>query len=165
MLTLCLLSLPCLALAAVSVIDPSDVIPPAQWAADNALIANYNVPFHSAQPSPLLAQYAFYDDSTAIDHESFSTTANDTSVIVAANGAELNLSFVDITKFGYSSDLLAASFFGFNAAINIVSLFLNAGDKYPYISGRQTHLLPTLTTSTSQYTMVRRIYTCMARTA
>jgi hypothetical protein len=33
------------ALASVEVKDPSDVIPPSQWAADNELISDYNAPF------------------------------------------------------------------------------------------------------------------------
>jgi hypothetical protein len=38
-------------LASVTVEDPSDVIDPADWAADNALLADYNVAFPSTQPS------------------------------------------------------------------------------------------------------------------
>lgn len=47
--------------------------------------------------------------------------ANDTSVISVAEGAQLGLSFVDVIKYGYSSNLNYASFFGINAAINVVS--------------------------------------------
>lgn len=47
---------------------------------------------------------------------------NDTSVILVAEGAELDLSYVDVIKYGYSSNLNEASFWGINAAINVVSL-------------------------------------------
>lgn len=112
------------AFATVSISDPSDNISPLLWAADNALIANYNVPFVSVQPENIPAAFEFEANSTSIDHKTFSTTLNDTSVILAANHAELNLSFVDIKKSGYASNLLWSSFYGFNAAINVVSLHL-----------------------------------------
>jgi hypothetical protein len=109
------------AAAVVSLTDPSDVIPPSLWAADNAIVPNYSVPFISVQPSPIIAAYTFDDNSTTIDHESFSTTLNQTSVILVADSAELSLSFVDIQKSGYAFNLLESSFYGFNAAVNIVS--------------------------------------------
>jgi hypothetical protein len=40
-----LLLLPAVAIASVKVQEPSDVIPPSQWAADNELISDYNAPF------------------------------------------------------------------------------------------------------------------------
>lgn len=67
-----------------------------------------------------MAVNTFEENSTAIDHESYSADANDTSVILVSGGADLDLSYVDIIKYGYASDLLAASFWGFNAAINVV---------------------------------------------
>lgn len=50
------------ALASVTLGDPSDVIPASDWAADNAIIPDYNVPFLEYQPSDsespyLLASY------------------------------------------------------------------------------------------------------------
>jgi hypothetical protein len=110
------------ALAAVSISDPSDVISPLLWAADNALPVDFNVPFISVQPEDIPAAYTFEKNSTSINHEAFSTNLNDTTVILVANGAEINLSFVDIEKLGYASNLLWSSFYGFNAAVNIVSL-------------------------------------------
>lgn len=62
----------------------------------------------------------FEENSTAIDHETYSADANDTSVILVAGGADLDLSYVDVIKYGYASNLLSASFWGFNAAINVV---------------------------------------------
>lgn len=42
---------PALALASLTVEDPSDVIDPSLWAADNALVADYNIDMISTQPS------------------------------------------------------------------------------------------------------------------
>lgn len=39
------------AFASVTIKDPSDVIDPADWAADNAIVPDYNVPFPASQPS------------------------------------------------------------------------------------------------------------------
>lgn len=117
-----IVSLAGFALAAVSISDPSDVISPHLWASDNALTIDFNVPFISVQPEDIPAAYTFEENSTSINHEAFSTNLNDTTVILVANGAEMNLSFVDIKKSGYASNLLWSSFYGFNAAVTIVSL-------------------------------------------
>lgn len=42
--------------------------------------------------------------------------------MLVANGSTFEASFVTVLKEGYSSNLLEASFYGFNAAINVVSL-------------------------------------------
>jgi hypothetical protein len=107
------------AFASVSIVDPSDVISPSLWAADNAIVPDYNVPFISVQPSPIIAAYTF-DNSTSFSHQVFSTALNQTSVILVTG--ELNLSYSTIIKSGYASNLLESSFWGFNAAINVVSL-------------------------------------------
>ncbi|KAJ0122512.1 hypothetical protein J7T55_003025 [Diaporthe amygdali] len=109
------------ALASVTLEDPSDVIPASDWAADNAIIPDYNVPFLDYQPSDIVAANTFDENSTSIDHETYSADANDTSVILVAGGADLDLSYVDVVKYGYASDLLSASFWGFNAAINVAN--------------------------------------------
>jgi hypothetical protein len=121
MFPFCVISLAGIALGAVSISDPSDVISPLVWSSDNAITVDFNVPFISVQPEDIPAAYTFEENSTSIDHETFSTTLNDTTVILVANGAEVNLSFVDIEKSGYASNLLWSSFYGFNAAVNIVS--------------------------------------------
>ncbi|PMD14251.1 hypothetical protein NA56DRAFT_584071 [Hyaloscypha hepaticicola] len=108
-------------LAKVSVSDPSDIISPLLWTADNAIIPDYNVPFISVQPENLPAAYEFEGNSTSITHTTFSTTLNNTSVILVANKAELDLSFVNIEKSGYASNLLWSSFYGFNAAVNVAN--------------------------------------------
>lgn len=151
--------------ASVSVTDPSDVIPPQLWAADNAIVPNYSVPFISVQPSAIIAPYVFDGNSTSIDHESFSTTLNDTSVILVADGAELNLSYVDIAKSGYFSNLLEASFYGFNAAVNVVSTLFMLRPHQNSRFHRQTHPPDTLTISISRLTMVPRTSTSMEQTA
>jgi hypothetical protein len=106
MLAFCVTSLSSVALAAVSVTDPSDIISPLLWAVDNALDVDFNVPFISVQPEDIPAAYTFEENSTTVNHESFSTNLNDTSVILIANSAKVNLSFVDIQKSGYASNLL-----------------------------------------------------------
>ena len=121
MLLPCLLLLLGPAFAVISISDPSDVISPDLWIADNAIVPNYSVPFISVQPSPIIAAYSFTDNSTAIDHQSFSTDRNQTSVLLISNQSEVNLSYVKVEKSGYASNLLESSFYGFNAAINVVS--------------------------------------------
>lgn len=61
-----------------------------------------------------------FSEGTSLDHETYSADANDTSVILVSGGADLDLSYVDVIKYGYASNLLSASFWGFNAAINVV---------------------------------------------
>lgn len=70
-----------------------------------------------------MAVNTFEENSTVIDHESYSADANDTSVILVSGGADLDLSYVDVVKYGYASDLLSASFWGFNAAVNVVCFY------------------------------------------
>jgi hypothetical protein len=41
-------------------------------------------------------------------------------VILVANGTNFTGSHIDVLKYGYASNLLEASFYGFNAAINVV---------------------------------------------
>ncbi|KAH8596559.1 hypothetical protein B0O99DRAFT_509925 [Bisporella sp. PMI_857] len=112
---------PALCLGAITVKDPSDVILPSDWAADNAIIEDYSPIPEAQQPSDLLANYTFEGGVISYNHTSFSVNANDTSVIVAANGTDLSLSYVDILKEGYFSNLIHASFWGFNAALNVAN--------------------------------------------
>lgn len=63
----------------------------------------------------------FEDNNTLLAYETLTVDANDTSVILVAEGANLDLSYVDVIKYGYSSNLDDASFWGFNAAVNVVS--------------------------------------------
>ncbi|KAJ2896553.1 hypothetical protein MKZ38_005439 [Zalerion maritima] len=112
------------ALAAILVYDPADTIDPADWAADNDIYADYTAAFHSSQPSEIQGRYVFNENSTVMDHEDFSTDKNDTSVILVTDGAGLDLSYSKIEKWGYYSNLNDASFWGYNAAINVANTSL-----------------------------------------
>ncbi|KAF5593889.1 uncharacterized protein FSUBG_9662 [Fusarium subglutinans] len=98
-------------LATVKLQDPSDIIPASDWAADNALIADYNAPFPAnGQPEDfeslvfvsVVGVHDIKDKSVSVDHVTWHATKNDTSVV-----------------------LNWASFYGFNAAVNVVSFFLS----------------------------------------
>ena len=110
---LCASSLLGLAAATVTITDPSDLVNPAAWAADNARLANYNV-------QPLLYQFiptvgaTTFNNKKGINmsHETLSVDANDTSVVVVTNGSNVNIAYTNIVKFGYASNLLQSSFFG-----------------------------------------------------
>ncbi|KAF7546006.1 hypothetical protein G7Z17_g8740 [Cylindrodendrum hubeiense] len=109
------------AVATITVNDPSDTILPSDWADDNALLADYDIAFISTQPRDLATAYTFDDGSKLVQHKEYSTDENDTCVIVVSDGAHLTASHVDILKSGYSSNLNEASFYGFNAAINVAN--------------------------------------------
>ncbi|KAH8659973.1 hypothetical protein BX600DRAFT_383834 [Xylariales sp. PMI_506] len=107
--------------ASITLLDPSDIINPALWADDNAIIPDYNVAFPSTQPSAIEAAYSWDGESVSIDHETYTVDANDTSVILVANDGSLDASYIDVIKYGYGSNLLYSSFWGFNAAINVAN--------------------------------------------
>ncbi|KUI70837.1 hypothetical protein VM1G_06180 [Cytospora mali] len=109
------------ALAAVALQDPSDIIPASAWAADNALIADYNIPMPASQPSDILAKHVFKENQTSIRYAVYTVDANDTSVILVSDSATLDLSYVNVIKYGYSTNLNDASAYGFNAAINVAN--------------------------------------------
>ena len=109
------------ALAVIPLSDPGDTLPVSLYAADNAIVPDCNVPFIGVQPHSLPGAYIFESNVTELEYAVYSTTANDTSVIIAASDAKLTLEYVEIVKSGYASNLLLSSFYGFNAAINIVS--------------------------------------------
>jgi hypothetical protein len=127
--------------ATVTVNDPSDTILPKDWAADDAILADYDIPFISSQPrdsksNHLACARSFFRLNTytrtveavktfskghnSISHKVYSVDKNDTSVILVHKGAHLTASYVDILKEGYSTNLNEASFYGFNAAVNVV---------------------------------------------
>jgi hypothetical protein len=107
--------------ALVPIDDPSNYVNLAADASDNAIIADYNVTPIMYLISPLKSKYCFKGSSskTSLSHQTFSDSANDTDVMLISGGATLDLSFVDVIKSGYSSNLLQASFFGVNVAINV----------------------------------------------
>ncbi|CEL02178.1 hypothetical protein ASPCAL03350 [Aspergillus calidoustus] len=104
--------------ASVLVSDPSDIIPASQWASDNAIKADYHVPVIYYQTTANVAPYTVKNHQ----HKSFKnavlrTDSNDTSVVIATEGAIVDISDTEIIKFGYSSNLVQASFFGLNSAV------------------------------------------------
>lgn len=116
------LSFSSVALAAVSVSDPSDYADLAADASDNAIKAVYDIEPILYQTNSILGPYYYSDgNDTSLDHTTLSVGANDTSVIVATEGTSLNLSYVTVVKSGYSSNLYQASFYGLNAAINVAN--------------------------------------------
>ncbi|KAI1866827.1 uncharacterized protein JN550_007374 [Neoarthrinium moseri] len=138
--------------AAVSISDPSDVINPADWAADNALLADYNVAFVETQPSDVKAVHIYSSEAVALNHLSLSADENDTSVILVSENGSLTGSYLDILKTGYSSNLLYASFWGFNAAVNVansssahldhvnITVHNGAANVYSYGTGSVVHI-------------------------
>lgn len=100
------------ALATITISDPSDVISPAAWAADNAIIADYNVSPIMYQFIPTVGPYSFSGQNSTISHQSLSVNANDTSVLVVSNKSDVTVEYSTIVKYGYGSNLLQSSFFG-----------------------------------------------------
>lgn len=74
----------------------------------------------------VLAEYVFDNTTTSISHGLYTVDANDTSVISITEGASVRLSYVDILKYGFSTNLLTASFYGFNAAVHVVRVFFQS---------------------------------------
>ncbi|KAF5248242.1 hypothetical protein FANTH_6035 [Fusarium anthophilum] len=110
------------ALATVKLQDPSDIIPASDWASDNALIADYNAPFPAnGQPEDLVGVHDIKDKSVSVDHVTWHATKNDTSVVLVSKDADFAASYSTFVKSGYYSNLNWASFYGFNAAVNVVS--------------------------------------------
>ncbi|KAI1340558.1 hypothetical protein F5Y15DRAFT_43155 [Xylariaceae sp. FL0016] len=107
--------------AAVLIHDPSDVISSADYTADNSIVPDYNVGMPAVQPEDLQASYYVAGESKSWNHTTLSASENDTSVVLVSDGGDLTLSHVDILKTGYSSNLNWASFWGFNAAINVAN--------------------------------------------
>lgn len=76
--------------------------------------------FHS-----VLAAYSFNRGSISRDHVFLSANENDTSVISVTDKASLKLTYANVLKYGYSENLLTASFYGFNAAVHVVSVIIS----------------------------------------
>jgi hypothetical protein len=102
-----------LAAATVTIEDPSDTINSAQWAADNAVLADYkDVKPILYQIIPTVGKYVYKGKQTSVSHETLSVDANDTSVVVITDKADVSIDYTNIVKFGYASNLLQSSFFG-----------------------------------------------------
>jgi len=69
-----------------------------------------------------------YNSATEVtpSGRTFETRKNDTSVILAKDGARVRLTGVEIRKSGYSSNVNAASLQGQNSAVTIVGVALPA---------------------------------------
>lgn len=101
-----------LARATLTITDPSDVINPADWAADNALLANYNITPTLYQTESIVGPNTYSGRSANISHSTLTVNQNDTSVLVVTNDSEVNVEYTSIVKFGYCSNLFQASFYG-----------------------------------------------------
>ncbi|SCO43064.1 uncharacterized protein FFMR_07194 [Fusarium fujikuroi] len=109
------------ALATVEIQDPSNIIPASDWAADNALVADYNAPFPAnGQPTDLFGVHDIKHKSVSVDHVTWHADKNDTSVVLVSKNADFAASYSTFIKSGYYSNLNWASFYGFNAAINVI---------------------------------------------
>ncbi|PYH32051.1 uncharacterized protein BO87DRAFT_441599 [Aspergillus neoniger CBS 115656] len=126
-----------LALATITVLDPSDYADLAADATDNTLEADYTT--DNGGPQYLLynitGPYYYSDEDGEIDHQTLTVDANDTSVLVVTEGSAVNVSYTDVIKKGYSTWLNQASFFGVNAAINVA----NASTAYIDLSNITVH--------------------------
>ncbi|KAJ6116051.1 hypothetical protein N7523_006468 [Penicillium sp. IBT 18751x] len=112
---------PALVLASIVLEDPSDVIKPAWWKADNTIVPDYDIAMISTQPSEIKATHKVDEKQVSADHITWVATANDTSVLLVANDADFTGSFMNFEKSGYATNLNTASFWGFNAAINVAN--------------------------------------------
>ncbi|KAJ5355544.1 uncharacterized protein N7496_012756 [Penicillium cataractarum] len=101
--------------------DPSLTMDLTADAADNALVADWDITvvLYLQQDLEATVEYSGSSESTSIDDETLSATANDTSVMIITAGADVNLTDDTIVKHGYSTNLWEASFWGLNAAVNI----------------------------------------------
>lgn len=122
--------------AILTLSDPSDQINPLDWAADNALLADYTVIPVGLTSENIITSPSYTDLSQttyqeianvgpnmwsssidASNHQTYTVDANDTSVAVITNGSNLKFTYDSFLKEGYSSNLIEASFWGVNAAI------------------------------------------------
>ncbi|EKG18637.1 hypothetical protein MPH_04110 [Macrophomina phaseolina MS6] len=109
--------------------DPRSFVDLAADASDNSIRAVYDIEPIFYQTNNIQGPHFFSKgNNTSANHTTFTVNSNDTSVIVATEGAQLNLSHVHVVKHGYSSNLYQASFYGSNAPINV------ANDSSAYIT-------------------------------
>ncbi|GFF53414.1 hypothetical protein IFM46972_09774 [Aspergillus udagawae] len=123
MQSLLLFAFTSLVLGSVSIVDPSDYADLPGDVKDNAIMADYTT--DNGGPMSLsyniTGPYYYVDKNAELDHKTLAVNANDTSVLVATHGANVNLSHVEVIKEGYCTWLNQASFFGVNAAINVAN--------------------------------------------
>lgn len=92
--------------------DPSNVINPADWTADNAILADYNITPTLYQTNPIEGAYVYTDQNASITRQYLTVDANDTSVLVISNGSTATVNYTEIVKFGHGSNLFQESFYG-----------------------------------------------------
>ncbi|KAL3472364.1 hypothetical protein BJX99DRAFT_249710 [Aspergillus californicus] len=109
--------------ASISIADPGDYADLAADATDNALLADYSTDDGGPtyQIYDITGPYFYSNTDVELDHAYLYDDANDTSVVVGTEGAMVNISYTGIVKYGYSTWLNQASFFGVNAAVNIAN--------------------------------------------
>ncbi|KAF3002850.1 hypothetical protein E8E15_000573 [Penicillium rubens] len=122
-LSVLLLATASLVRGSVTIADPSNYADLAADKADNAILADYTTDNGGVQYLiyDITGPEYYYDKDATLEHTTVSVDKNDTSVIVATDGSQLNVSYVTVIKEGYSTWLNQASFFGVNAAVNIAN--------------------------------------------
>lgn len=100
------------ATATITITDPSDTINPADWAFDNALLADYEIEPILYQTQAIVGPYSYTSKRFKITRALLATSANDTSALIISNSSHIEVSYSVIVKFGYCSNLYQASFYG-----------------------------------------------------
>lgn len=98
--------------ATITITDPSDVINPADWAADNAILADFNITPTLYQVNAIDGPYLYSNTDVNITHQYLTVDANDTSVLVITESSTAQVENTEIVKFGYGSNLFQESFYG-----------------------------------------------------
>ncbi|KAJ6007825.1 hypothetical protein N7540_011801 [Penicillium herquei] len=106
--------------ASIILEDPSDIIPSTEWAADNAVKANYN-DTSTVIAIPLTARHIFKGEQGVIHDQSLYHDHNDSSVLLVTDHSSVQMRRSKITKFGSCSSLNEASFYGLNAAVLVAN--------------------------------------------
>lgn len=101
-----------IASADFTISDPSNVINPADWAADDAILADFNIAPTLYQTNAIEGAFVYNDKNTTITRQYLTVEANDTSVLVIANGSAISIDHTEIVKFGHGSNLFQESFYG-----------------------------------------------------
>ncbi|KKY17559.1 hypothetical protein UCRPC4_g05460 [Phaeomoniella chlamydospora] len=147
-----LLAYAALASATITITDPSDEISSADWASDNAILADYNVTTTSYQTIAIVGEYSYSNAAANISHKVLYGEGNDTSVLVVANESDVSVAYSTIIKFGYASNLAQSSFFGVNSAVVVandsvatlsnvnITTHNGAANLYSYGSGTEAYV-------------------------
>ncbi len=101
-----------LVLGTFIITDPSDIINPTAWAADNAHLAVYNITPTLYQTTAIEGPYSYSGKSLNISQQVLSVNANDTSVLVITEQSDAEIDHTTVVKYGYCSNLFQASFYG-----------------------------------------------------